>query len=290
MAELLKNLTVEYFFGNKITITEKNNDSKPKPMESAVYSKFFYIVDGLAVFKINDKEYIVSKGDLILIPPNIPHRWDFLRSNGTAPQKITMAGFHFNLQTKDSDLFKLLFISYVCHVDNHKYIIELFNKIFKSAQNENFSAKLKIISYILSILAYFLDHTTLPANDPPSSVVYKIMEHIKTHLNHPINITELADLSGWTPTHLIRVFKQHTGYTPLQFALWTKMNYSVGLIENTTTPISEILEKTGFYDAAHFSKVFKRFFGLSPTEYRKKYLNEKNKSTGVINDDINKNS
>ena len=59
------------------------------------------------------------------------------------------------------------------------------------------------------------------------------------------------------------------------------MNYAVGLIENTVTPISEILEKTGFYNATHFSKMFKKYCGISSTEYRKNALIKNKNQQGL---------
>ena len=162
-----------------------------------------------------------------------------------------------------------------------KYVLGLINKIFKNAQNDALIAKIKIISYFLSLLAYFLDHTAMAQAQVSSSIIYTVMSHIKNNLDRTVKVKELSELASWAPTHLICVFKKHTGYTYLQFSLWTKMNYAVGLIENTVTPISEILEKTGFYNATHFSKMFKKYCGISSTEYRKNALIKNKNQQGL---------
>ncbi len=283
--DFLKNLNVEYFFGCKILYEEVIGESKDKRLESAVYSKFFYIVDGVCRFVIDKKEYIVSKGDLILLPANIPHFWSFLPSTSDNPQKVTLAGFHFNVHTGNSCIFNMLHTAYVCKVKDEKYIMNLFSDLFKAGETNTLSARMKTTSNILALLSYFLDNTQDSNTNISTPIVYKVMSHIKNNLNDSININELSKLAGYSPTHLIRIFKEQTGYTPLQFSLWNKMNLAVGLLENTTTPIGEIIEKIGFFDASHFSRTFKRFHGCSPSEYRKKYFSKTHKSVGILLDD-----
>lgn len=280
---LLKNLNVEYFFGSKLLYEEVIGESKDKRLESAVYSKFFYIVDGVCRYVIDKKEYIVSKGDLILLPANIPHFWSFLPSSTSVlPQKVIIAGFHFNIHTGNSCIFNTLHTAYVCRVKDETYIMNLLSDLFKAGETNTLSARIKITSNILALLSYFLDNTQDSNTNISSPVVYKVMSYIKNNLNDSININELSKIAGYSPTHLIRIFKEQTGYTPLQFSLWNKMNLAVGLLENTTTPISEIIEKIGFFDASHFSRTFKRFHGCSPSEYRKKYFSTTNKSVGIL--------
>ena len=66
----------------------------------------------------------------------------------------------------------------------------------------------------------------------------------------------------------MRKFKDYTGYSPLQYATIMKMERAKYLIEQSDEPIGTIMEKLGYLDSAHFSKLFKKYCGYSPKKYR----------------------
>ena len=71
---------------------------------------------------------------------------------------------------------------------------------------------------------------------------------------------------------------------PLQFIVNKKMEIVRGLLGKTNLPIKEIMTKVGFLDSTSFYRTFKKYAGLSPTEYRNKFFVEDNKMT-VIKDE-----
>ncbi len=80
---------------------------------------------------------------------------------------------------------------------------------------------------------------------------------------------ELARLCGFSKDHFVKIFKGALGSSPHQYYKKLTMDKSVFLLKNTTCNISEIADMCGFDDAFYFSRVFKKYFGVSPSEYRK---------------------
>ncbi len=78
----------------------------------------------------------------------------------------------------------------------------------------------------------------------------------------------LAQIANFTPTYFIRKFREYTGYSPIYYTNIVKLEEAKYLLEQTSDPINVIMEKVGFFDAAHFSKIFKKHYGFSPTKYR----------------------
>lgn len=68
------------------------------------------------------------------------------------------------------------------------------------------------------------------------------------------------------------IFKEHMGVTIKEYALMLRIKKAVSLLCETDMNTSEIADLTGFYDTYHFSKIFKREKGISPTEFRKAYI------------------
>jgi AraC-like DNA-binding protein len=71
------------------------------------------------------------------------------------------------------------------------------------------------------------------------------------------------------PVHLAQEFKRVYGTTVGQFSRSLRLEQARKLLAETREPISSIAVKTGFYDPAHFSRVFRSQFGLTPSEFRR---------------------
>ncbi|WP_036714910.1 AraC family transcriptional regulator [Paenibacillus ehimensis] len=83
----------------------------------------------------------------------------------------------------------------------------------------------------------------------------------------PISIEQMARTLGYHRTHLSKMFKQHTGLSPMQFLLKIRMERAKLLLQGPLT-IEQVASSVGFGDALYFSKQFKKYYGRSPSEYR----------------------
>ncbi|WHT49477.1 helix-turn-helix transcriptional regulator [Sporosarcina thermotolerans] len=70
--------------------------------------------------------------------------------------------------------------------------------------------------------------------------------------------------------HLQRLFKKNTGLTPQEYLTKVRMLHSKHLIENTNDSITHIAHLSGYTSSAYFSEIFYRYFGCTPTDFRKR--------------------
>jgi AraC-like DNA-binding protein len=84
------------------------------------------------------------------------------------------------------------------------------------------------------------------------------------------NITELARRGSVSRDHYTRLFRAEFGTSPREYLSRARLSASMELLQNTSLPIKEIATRLGFYDAYHFSRLFKQTCGQSPTAWRKK--------------------
>ena len=75
------------------------------------------------------------------------------------------------------------------------------------------------------------------------------------------------------PNHFIRLFRSKTGLTPAKYVKDQRLQAARRLLESTTLSVAEIAERTGETDVANFSRAFKKYYNLSPAEYRKYFKN-----------------
>ena len=68
---------------------------------------------------------------------------------------------------------------------------------------------------------------------------------------------------------LIRLFKKSLNTTPIQYEIRKKMEYAKGMLLYSNESVAEISDRAGYSDIAYFSKMFKKYTGYSPSEYRK---------------------
>ena len=77
-------------------------------------------------------------------------------------------------------------------------------------------------------------------------------------------ITFAAQEAGLSPTHFARAFKETMGRAPHQYLLALRLERARRLLETTRATLSDIAQRTGFADQAHFTRLFKRVFGTTP--------------------------
>lgn len=99
----------------------------------------------------------------------------------------------------------------------------------------------------------------------------RIVNCIHEHLSDPeYNVETLADDIGLSRAQLHRKMKEMTGISTGKFIRDMRMKEAVHLLNLGTINISQIAYRVGFNDQNHFSQVFKRYYGVSPKEYRER--------------------
>ncbi len=101
------------------------------------------------------------------------------------------------------------------------------------------------------------------------SVMQVVIDHINANLDKPLPVEELAKVSGLSRAHFSRVFAESEGVPPAEFVLQQRMQRAAKLLTKAAfIPVKEVAIMSGFDDANYFSKVFRRIYGINPTEFR----------------------
>jgi AraC family transcriptional regulator len=96
-----------------------------------------------------------------------------------------------------------------------------------------------------------------------------VKTHIETHLDTSIRITELAQFAQLSPFHFCRVFRVSFGHSPHNYIIRRRIERAQGLMLTTNLPLGQIAIDCGLSDQAHLTKLFRRFVGETPREWRR---------------------
>ena len=92
----------------------------------------------------------------------------------------------------------------------------------------------------------------------------RVLELIDARLDRGVSIEELAREASLSPSHFMRAFKQAFGRPPHQHILALRLDRARRLLDQPDASLSDIALRTGFADQAHFTRLFKRQFGVTP--------------------------
>jgi AraC family transcriptional regulator len=93
-----------------------------------------------------------------------------------------------------------------------------------------------------------------------------VMDYIEENASRQIRLSELAALAHLSPFHFSRLFKTSTGLSPYQYLMRTRVEIARRLMNKGNLTMKEVARSVGFYDASHFSRIFKRVTGVKAAE------------------------
>lgn len=97
----------------------------------------------------------------------------------------------------------------------------------------------------------------------------RVLEHLDASLPDHVTLEELAGITGLSQWHFSRAFKGATGMAPYRFQLTARIRRAQSLLVDTPGSLEQVAEATGFADAVHFGKTFRKIVGTTPAAWRK---------------------
>lgn len=104
-----------------------------------------------------------------------------------------------------------------------------------------------------------------------SDEVLRIVEWANGHYLEKIVLDDIVKEFNTNKTTLNQRFKAVMGITVIEYIINLRMQVSCSLLRKTYLTVSEIMERSGYHDDAHFLRAFKKYSGCTPSEYRKRY-------------------
>ncbi|MFD1954117.1 helix-turn-helix domain-containing protein [Paenibacillus thailandensis] len=100
--------------------------------------------------------------------------------------------------------------------------------------------------------------------------VKRAMAYIREHLDESLSLQQVARHVHMNPNYFSELFKRESGLNYIEFVTEERLKRAMGLLAETPAKVSEIAGRIGYADLKHFNKLFKKYTGLTPSEYRGK--------------------
>lgn len=227
-----------------------------------------YCTNGEGFVVVEDKKYTISKNSLVIIPRNIPHTYG---SNSEKPWDIFW--IHFN-GAKDNNYLQnidsLLLVD--VPLSNFSTLSNLFDTMFDALSRgytiNNVIFANQCFGFFLASI-FYMPFNKYEHKDKHIKYVESSIDFMEKNIDKVLTLGDLIDFNGLSKSQLTEVFKDKTGYSPIDFFIRLKIQKACSYLDLTDLIIADIASKLGYSDQYYFSRIFKKIMGMSPVNYRK---------------------
>ncbi len=229
-----------------------------------------YCTEGQGNVKMGKNLYKIEPNDFFIIPKGTEHVYETVEKN---PWTIYWA--HFTGENADAMVndISLRLNSGKEFIHYSEKRIELFETIYHQLERgysvENMEYSSLCFYHFLGSFAY---HNKFDADktNQDQGIVNKAIDYMTNNIQMTLSLKQMATDLNISPSHLSFLFKQKTGYPPMEYVNHLKLQKACQYLMFTPMRIQEITMEIGMNDPFYFSRFFKRQMGMSPKAYRLK--------------------
>ena len=256
----------------------------PTRPHSHEYIEFAYLLEGECEQIIKGDVHTMKQGDLFLLAPGTEHfdkayADDILLIYIMAKKKTF--GRAFLSLLGHNDILSSFFSQIIFNNKTDSYLAfrtagdssikNLVLQMYKDSKNpDDYSARLLNIQFewlCLHLLRNHVSHIKI-LEGKTNSIVVELISYIKENFK-TVDLDDVCDRFCYSKGHIQRVLKKSTGQTFNEILTKTKIEQACLLLKNNSISVHDIAGAVGFNDGSHFHRMFKKYMGMTPAEYRK---------------------
>lgn len=240
-----------------------------------------FVMSGEGRYFIEDKHYNIAEGDLLIFNPGVRHQALYAKE-AVIPSTEFFVGFcdiEFGGYGKN-----------YLPVPNGDYILhtkgELRQKLFKLCSSMEAEKAIRREGRYFMLKAYLMQLLLLVIREQCESVpvmgsyafeptnkktvVEQMLNYFEDHYSEKISLDQIAGNMYLSPFYISRIFKSETGDTPIRHLINIRLEKAMELLQGGYNgSIQEVAALVGYDDAYHFSKLFKKHYGITPSQAKK---------------------
>lgn len=244
--------------------------------------EFVYVETGTVYFGISDKQFALSEGQGVFINSKILHRY-FSQGNAIVPNFVLMPVF---IAAQDSLIYQKYVLPIMASPMDYQIflqdipwqaeVLSLMREMM--AAQENASDVELVNSYLIQKIWHILyqntdvEHMGKKENYSASSQarLQLMMQYIHQKFAYNISLSDIADQAKVSKSTALNLFQRYLGISPVTYLVNYRLQEAAKLLASTEKKVTVISKDTGFDSVDYFCKAFKKYYKLTPTEYRKK--------------------
>ncbi|MBR7112211.1 MAG: helix-turn-helix domain-containing protein [Clostridia bacterium] len=247
--------------------------------------RLFYMTGGSGRIVIENVEYELCPGALILLPAGTEYMWKpegsirFLTVNFdyTEHYRHIKASFHPHRSgafpgalesvsfSDELCLNSAIFLPRLTLLENRIRELVFAFCTNEPYREENLSALMRSVLISIVGATKTAQHTTPEKN----RLAYDMIQFLQNNYHKPITGEDISKHFHFSITYINRVFREKTGCTVHRFLLEHRIKIAMEMLGSGFYQVGEVAEAVGFCDIYHFNKTFKKMIGKTPLQYRR---------------------
>lgn len=240
------------------------------------------ILKGKSLFYIDGREYEAKEGDLVILNPGTYHKSLLSREPGEIAQEcyIAFSGVHFqNTEKEHMPLYQGTQIIYPMPAKLCQDIFRICAAISKEYETCKTGRYFMLKAYLIQLLCLIQRSRSEEGQTGERGgyyfksvnkryVVEQIKKYLDQHYQEKISLDQIARNMYLSPFYISKIFKTETGDTPINYLIELRMERAREILESGQAgSIQNVAAQVGYEDAYHFSKLFKKHFGIAPSRW-----------------------
>ena len=225
------------------------------PYVTTKHCDLTFVLSGQLEYTVGEKCYTLFKNDAVFIPPGVK------RSRQGLDESVKYVSFNFLLADGVTLPFKYFMKD--CITSDIRKLVSSFPYSHMLSQ---YYSEQRLMNLLNCILLELLQTASIPTRNDH---VLRAIRFIDEHITERIGLARLSEELNLSREHLAYIFKKETGQRLTDYVNEKKMLIAKELVSAHEMSLSDISDHLGFDDYNYFSRLFKRYFDISPLALRK---------------------
>lgn len=225
-------------------------------------------IRGSAYFKVDQKEYIVEPGKILFAGSDLPLDKKVLGNKDWEYYLI-----HYKLLDQQILNHPLTKGHFCLYIGEHS-IVEIHQRVQELIINERkgtYLCNLKNRGLLIDLIANLFEHTSWQGYFSEKELVEKSIQYIHENYYKELSVGDLAMKASIDGKKFYYIFNKSVGVSPKKYITAYRMNKAKEILLKEEYTIVEIAKLVGYEDEFNFSRIFKKYNGISPTHFKEQF-------------------
>ncbi len=231
--------------------------------------------------------YVLKAGEGIFINSNVLHS-----AQGTSTDQCILHSFVFHPSLLTGTLDNIFMQKYILPLTSctelptctlklntawQKQVLESIEKAYEITQTEDYGYEFMVRNLMTDACMQIVKNNRQFLSDQTSegrletNRIKVMLNYIHQHYPESLELKHIADSVNVSSRECLRSFHDYLGISPMQYLIKYRISTSAQLLTDTGLSVTEICVRCGFPSPSYFSKMFKRYTGTTPSEYRRQF-------------------